>query len=67
MLFRPRRRQSGAAVRLDARDRACRLATNAGLNAREKQPNRASTLLANLDYAWDPAWLKAIARQPGLS
>jgi hypothetical protein len=50
---------------MDARTRACRLAANAGFPcADEAEPGRA-TLLAPLDYAWDPAWLKAIAARPG--
>src|SRR4029077_4329123 len=50
---------------LDARTRACRLATNIGLACCEqKQPGR-GMILANLDFAWDRAWLKAIAAQPG--
>ena len=45
---------------MDARDRACRLATNAGFECADApQPGRAA-LLASMDYAWDPAWLKAM-------
>jgi phosphatidylglycerophosphate synthase len=45
---------------MDARDRACRLATNAGFEcADEAQAGRAA-LLASMAYAWDPAWLKAM-------
>lgn len=50
---------------LAERDRACRLAVNAGFEcAHEPAPGRAA-LLASLDYAWDPAWLKAMAKRPG--
>jgi phosphatidylglycerophosphate synthase len=50
---------------LDAETRARRLAAKAGLDcARSAQPGRAA-LLADLDYAWDPAWLSAIAGRPG--
>jgi phosphatidylglycerophosphate synthase len=49
---------------MDARDRACRLAANAGFAcADEVQPGRA-TLLASMAYAWDPAWLKAMQSRP---
>ena len=45
---------------MGARERACRLATNAGFeSADEVQPSRAA-LIANMDYAWDPAWLKEL-------
>ena len=50
---------------LDPKERACRLATNAGLECVEMaQPGR-SQLLANLDFAWDPAWLRTMADRPG--
>jgi phosphatidylglycerophosphate synthase len=49
---------------MDARTRACRLAANAGFECADAvEPGRAM-LLASLDYAWDPAWLKAIAARP---
>ncbi len=47
----------------DARARA--LAAKAGLETGETpRPGRA-TLLADLAFSWDPAWMAAIARQPG--
>ena len=50
---------------MDARTRALRLAANAGFDCADApRPGRA-TLVASLDYAWDPAWLKALAAQPG--
>jgi phosphatidylglycerophosphate synthase len=49
---------------MNARDRACRLAANAGFECTdEQQPGRAA-LLASMDYAWDPAWLKAMRTRP---
>jgi phosphatidylglycerophosphate synthase len=49
---------------VDARAHACRLAENAGFACADApEPDRA-TLVANLDYAWDPVWLKTIAAQP---
>ncbi len=49
---------------MDARARACRLAANAGLECADSvQPGRA-TIIASLDYAWDPAWLRAMAERP---
>ena len=49
---------------LDARARAERLAANAKLEvAGERDPHR-PVLLANLDYAWDPAWLGVLKVRP---
>ena len=49
---------------MDVRTRACRLATNAAFDCADaRQPERA-TLVASLDYAWDPAWLKVMANRP---
>ena len=50
---------------LDAATRARRLAAKARLDcAGGARPGQA-VLLADLDYAWDPAWLAAIAKRPG--
>lgn len=49
---------------LDAEERACRFAGNAGLECAEAaQPGRGA-ILANMGYAWDPAWLKFMAARP---
>jgi phosphatidylglycerophosphate synthase len=48
-----------------ARVRAERLAANAGLSVVRELPSAGSALLGNLGYAWDPAWLKELARRPG--
>jgi phosphatidylglycerophosphate synthase len=50
---------------LDARTRACRLAAKAGMECAEAARPGQPVLLADLDFTWDPAWLKAIAQQPG--
>ncbi|MES2903420.1 MAG: hypothetical protein V4696_04470, partial [Pseudomonadota bacterium] len=50
---------------LDADTRARRLAVKAKLDcAGGARPGQA-VLLADLDFAWDPAWLAAIAKRPG--
>ena len=49
----------------DARERACRLAANAGLECADRVEEGRAALLANLRYAWDPAWLKAMRARPG--
>ena len=64
MLFVPVGTNEARPFGMDARDRACRLATNAGFEcAEEPQPGRAM-LLASMRYAWDPAWLKAMRSRP---
>ena len=64
LLFVPVGRNEARPFGMDARDRACRLATNAGFEcAEEPQPGRAM-LLASMRYAWDPAWLKAMRSRP---
>ena len=49
---------------MDARTRACRLATNAGFDCGDAPKAGRAILVASLDYAWDPAWLKAMAARP---
>ena len=48
-----------------AGERAKRLAANAGLAIADEAPGEAPVLLGNLAFAWDPAWLKELARRPG--
>jgi phosphatidylglycerophosphate synthase len=50
---------------MDARARACRLAVSAGFPCADAAEPGRGVILASLDYAWDPAWLKAIAARPG--
>ena len=65
LLFVPVGRNDARAFGMDARDRACRLAANAGLQCAEAvEPGRAA-LLASMRFAWDPAWLKALRARPG--
>jgi len=47
-----------------ARDRACRLATNAGFECADSVKPGRPALVASLAYAWDPAWLKAMGSRP---
>ena len=50
---------------LEAEARACRLAEKAGLAcAPDMRPGKAA-VLADLGYAWDPAWLAWVVRHPG--
>ena len=50
---------------MDARDRACRLAENMGLPCADAVPAGQSAVLANMAFAWDPAWLREISGRPG--
>jgi phosphatidylglycerophosphate synthase len=50
---------------LDARTRANRLAAKAGMECAGSASAGQAVLLADLDYTWDPAWLKAMAKMPG--
>jgi phosphatidylglycerophosphate synthase len=49
----------------DAATRARLLAGNAGFEPADAPDADRPVLAANLDYAWDPAWLKAIGTRPG--
>jgi phosphatidylglycerophosphate synthase len=50
---------------LDAEARARRLATEAQLESGQTVERGRPAILADLAYAWDPAWLAAIAARPG--
>jgi phosphatidylglycerophosphate synthase len=49
---------------MDSRERACRLATNAGFDCADAA-EQGPALLASMAYGWDPAWLKAMKSRPG--
>lgn len=50
---------------MSARQRACRLATNAGLECADAGQLGRASLLASMDYCWDPAWLWTLSGNPG--
>ncbi len=50
---------------MDARERACRLATNLGFGCGDEPSPGTAAILASMGYAWDPAWLKAMRARPG--
>jgi phosphatidylglycerophosphate synthase len=64
LLFVPIGSNPARAFGIDARDRACRLATNAGFECADDITDGKAALLASLEYAWDPAWLKAMRGRP---
>src|SRR5687768_8828049 len=55
---------SARAFGMSARERARRLATNAGFEWSDEPARGRPTVLADLAFAWDPAWLKAIGGRP---
>jgi phosphatidylglycerophosphate synthase len=68
VLFVPVGSNAARPFGLDVRDRACRLARNAGFDCTTgpdsgRDSNRAK-LIASMAYAWDPAWLKAMRIRP---
>lgn len=48
---------------LDARTRAERIAANIGLDVAKAPDASRPVILADMAYAWDPAWLKALAKR----
>lgn len=60
-LFVPVGHNDAQVFSLDARTRACRLAGKAGMERADRPEPDRPALLANLAYAWDPAWLRMIA------
>ncbi|MEO6198974.1 MAG: CDP-alcohol phosphatidyltransferase family protein, partial [Sphingomicrobium sp.] len=50
---------------MNAKDRSNRLAANAGFVPAEALSAGRGAVLASMDYAWDPAWLKALRGRPG--
>lgn len=50
---------------ISARARAERLAANAGLSVADAPDPARPILWASMNYAWDPAWLKAMRTRPG--
>src|SRR5690349_8697612 len=64
LLFVPVGENAARPFGMDARERACRLATNAGFECADEVSEGRSALVASLAYAWDPAWLRAMAGRP---
>ena len=64
LLFVPVGSNDARLFGMDARTRACRLATNAGFECADAAVDGRAALVASMDYAWDPAWLKAMRARP---
>ena len=65
LLFVPVGENAARPFGMAVRDRACRLATNAGFECVDDPVAGRAMLLANMRFAWDPAWLKALRARPG--
>lgn len=65
LLFVPIGHNEARPFGMDARERTCRLATNAGFECADAPVEGCAALLASMRYAWDPAWLKAMESRPG--
>ena len=65
LLFVPVGSNAARPFGMDARERACRLATNAGFECSDAPELGRAVLLASMRFAWDPAWLKAMRELPG--
>src|SRR5256886_14800202 len=64
LLFVPVGSNSARPFGMDAKVRACRLATNAGFECADAAQARRPALLASMTYGWDPAWLKEMRARP---
>lgn len=65
ILFVPVGENAARPFGIPAKERACRLATNAGFECADAvEPGRAA-LIASMGYGWDPLWLKELRGRPG--
>ncbi len=65
LLFVPVGENAARPFGMAARDRACRLATNAGFECADEPIDGRSVLLASMAYGWDPAWIREMRNRPG--
>jgi hypothetical protein len=64
LLFVPVGSNPARAFGMEARERASRLAANAGFECATEAPPGHAALLASMHFATDPAWLKAMRERP---
>ena len=62
--FVPAGTNSARPFGMDARARACRLASNAGFRCADEVEAGHAALVADMAFAWDPVWLKTMAERP---
>jgi phosphatidylglycerophosphate synthase len=65
LLFVPVGANDARPFGMDARERACVIAANAGFECANAPEEGRPALLASLRFGWDPAWLKAMRARPG--
>lgn len=65
LLFVPVGQNRARPFGMDARERACSLASNAGFECADAPLQGRPALLSNMAFAWDPVWLKELASRPG--
>ena len=64
LLFVPVGDNAARPFGMDARDRACRLAANAGFECADQPETGRAVLLASMAYGWDPAWIREMRNRP---
>ena len=64
LLFVPIGDNAARPFGMDAKVRACRLATNAGFECADAPVAGRAALLADMGFAWDPVWLKEMRSRP---
>ena len=64
LLFMPVGASPARLFGMSANERACRLAANAGFECTETPQTGQPAVIASSDFAWDPAWLKAMRTRP---
>ena len=64
LLFIPVGENPARPFGMDARERACRLASNAGFECADAPLQGRPALLSNMAFAWDPLWLKELGSRP---
>src|SRR4051794_25648176 len=65
LLFVPVGHNAARPFGMDARERACRLAANAGFECADTVAAERPALVASMAYGWDPAWIREMRNRPG--
>ena len=64
MLFVPVGKNAARPFGMEAKERACRLAANAGFECADAPLPGRAMLLASMAYGWDPVWLGELRNRP---